>query len=177
MRRKIPLLVALVCALSISAAEETVPPPPAGVTDLKFGELLATPVGERGLSFSERAKSLAGKRVRVAGYMVRQESTIPGRFLLTPVPVQLHDEHYGLADDLPAATVFVSSPSAEKEVIQYKAGLLLVTGVLSTGNREESDGRISIFRIAMEPPHDLRKIPLLQSTKPDQTRAGAGSLK
>ena len=52
-----------------------------------------------------------------------------------------------LADDLPATTVFVCAPPKAKGVALFKGGLVVVTGALSVGNREEADGRISLFRI------------------------------
>jgi hypothetical protein len=157
-------------ALSVQAASQALPPPPPRVTDLKFSELLETPVRDRGLGLSDKAKGLNGKRVRLLGHMVRQDSGIPGVLLLTPMPLQLHDEHYGLADDLPPATVFVSAPFQREGTIQYKPGLLLVTGILSVGNREEPDGRISVFRIELDPPRKAHPSSLLQATKTGQTR-------
>ena len=135
---RILCLIGLACALSLHASE---------ITDLKFSELLKTPVGDRGLTLSDKAKSLNGKRVRIVGHVARHENAPAGTFLLAPLPVQLHDEHYGLADDLPATTIFVHG----KELVQHTPGLLTVTGVFSVGNREEADGRISTFRINLDP--------------------------
>jgi hypothetical protein len=174
MRIKTLFLIAVLCVLSISAAPQMIPPP-AGVTELKFGELLESPVGDRGLRLSEKSKSLEGKRVRLLGHMVQQDNPIPGMFLLSAIPVQLHDEHYGLADDLPATTVFVSTPSEPNAIVQYRPGLLLVTGVLSVGNREELDGRVSTFRIALECPETVRKYPASQSTKTTRS-SGKGAI-
>jgi alkaline phosphatase len=39
--------------------------------------------------------------------MVRRDVAPPGTLLITPRPVQLHDREYGLADDLPPATLYV----------------------------------------------------------------------
>src|SRR4051812_47278101 len=141
-------LIAFVCALSLHASE---------VTDLKFSELLQTPVGDRGLTVSDKAKNLNGKRVRILGHVVRHENAPAGTFLLAPLPVQLHDEHYGLADELPATTIFVSTPAPAKEPIQYTPGLLTVTGVFHIGNHEEADGRISTFRIDVDPAATRKK--------------------
>jgi hypothetical protein len=134
-------LIAFACALSLHASE---------VTDLEFSELLQSPVGDRGLTFSDKAQSLNGKRVRILGHVVRHEHAPAGMFLLAPLPVQLHDEHYGLADELPATTIFVSTPRHTKQPIQYTPGMLTVTGVFHIGNHEEADGRISTFRIDLD---------------------------
>jgi hypothetical protein len=65
------------------------PPLPAGVQDLRFGEIYQTPVGDRGLEFSEKAQTLAGHRVRLLGYMVREDLPARGRLLLAPFPFTL----------------------------------------------------------------------------------------
>jgi hypothetical protein len=132
-------LIAFTCALPLCATE---------ITDLQFSELLRTPIGDRGPALSDKAISLDGKRVRITGHMARHEIAAPGTFLLAPIPVQLHDEHYGLADDLPATAIFVSG--GPNKPIQYTPGLLTVTGVFHIGNHEESDGRISTFRIDLD---------------------------
>src|SRR5688572_18760485 len=144
--------ILLLLVLGLPAFSRELPKVPAGVTEIKFGELIHGRVGDRGLTLSEKAKSLDGKRVRILGHLVRSEDTGSGTFLLAPLPVQLHDEHYGLADDLPPTTVFVSAAAKSKNVIAYKRGLVLVTGVFTVGNREEADGRISTFRIEADGP-------------------------
>src|SRR5688500_1490472 len=98
-------LAAMVCALSLQAAPQTLPPLPRGVMELKFSEFFVSPVGPRGLAFTEKLLGLDGKRVRIAGYMVEQEKALPGVFLFCALPVQLHDHDSALADDLPAAVV------------------------------------------------------------------------
>lgn len=152
MRVTILLLVAL--ALPVFSRE--LPKLPSGVTEIKFGELIHGRVGDRGLPVSDKAKSLDGKRVRILGHVVRREDNTSG-FLLAPLPLQLHDEHYGLADDLPPTTVFVSAAPKSKNVVAYKRGLVLVTGTFSVGNREEPDGRISTFRIEADAPSKTLK--------------------
>lgn len=127
------------------------PPPPPGVTHLAFGEFFG-PVGARGLVLSPKLRALDGKRVRLLGYMVRQETPQPGVLLLAPRPLRLHEPEYGLADDLPAALAYVFlSPSSAKPV-PFTPGPLLLTGVLSVGNRPEPDGRISLVRLRLDPP-------------------------
>ena len=144
--------ILLLIALALPVFSRELPKLPAGVTEIKFGELIQGHVGDRGLPVSEKAKSLDGKRVRILGHVVRRDDNSSGTFLLAPLPVQLHDEHYGLADDLPPTTVFVSAAPKSKNVVAYKRGLVLVTGVFNVGNREEADGRISTFRIEADAP-------------------------
>ena len=87
---------------------------PAGVTELKFSEFFVSPIGDRGLTLTDKLRSLDGKRVRILGYMAQQEQPVPGMFLFSAIPVRLNEEHYGLADDLPAATLFVSMPKESR---------------------------------------------------------------
>src|SRR5882672_2473916 len=84
----------------------TLPPAPPGVTDLKFSELFK-PIGPRGLEYSDKLRALDGKKVRMLGYMVNQSQPVPRTLLLSPVPVTLHEEEYGLAEDMPATIVHV----------------------------------------------------------------------
>ncbi len=136
---------------------DAIPPLPAGVTELKFSEFFVSPIGERGLTLTDKLRGLDGQRVRVLGYMARQEQPVPGMFLFSAIPVRLNEEHYGLADDLPAATLFVSMPKNRDQVVPHAPGLMLLTGTLSVGNREEADGRISTVRLALEVPESAGK--------------------
>ncbi len=123
----------------------------AGVEDLDLHELFA-PIGRRGLEYSEKARRLAGKRVRVLGYMVDQDRPLPGRFLLAPLPLRLHEEEYGHADDLPAATLFVVTPDDADRVLPHTPGALLLTGTLELAPRPERDGRFSAARLVVRDP-------------------------
>src|SRR5438067_1692524 len=67
-------------------AASVLPPLPAGITELKFSEFFVSPVGDRGLELTERLRGLDGERVRLLGYMVRQEAATPGKLLLAPLP-------------------------------------------------------------------------------------------
>ena len=145
---------------------EEIPPLPAGVTELKFSEFFVSPIGDRGLTFTDKLRSLDGRRVRILGYMARQEQPMAGMLLLASVPVQLNEKHYGLADDLPPATLYVSVPSHRDQVVRHTPGLMLLTGTLSIGNREEADGRISAVRLKLEtPPSAQRSEQLARRTK------------
>ena len=137
---------------SVKQSAPSLPPPPAGVTDLKFSEFFVSPIGARGLTFTDKLRRLEGNRVRVLGYMVRQGKSSPGTFLLAPIPVQLDEDHYGLADDLPAATLYVSVAGHQEQMISYTPRPMLLTGILSLGNREEPDGHISAVRLVLDAP-------------------------
>ena len=149
-------LALIVCAVSIQAATEKLPPLPAGVTELKFNEFFVSPVGPRGLELTGKLHGLEGKRVRILGYMAHREAQPPGVFLLTPFPVQVHDHDNGLAEDFPASVVQVSVPTLRDQPVPFAPGLMLLTGTLSLGNRAEPDGRISLVRMELDPPSAFR---------------------
>jgi len=128
------------------------PPLPKGVSELKFGDFFARPVGPRGLELTEKLRQLNGQRVRILGYMVQQEEPPPGRLLLAPTPAQIHEHDNELAEDLPASMVFVSVPTMPDAAVPHAPGLLLLTGTLSVGGRPELDGRVSLVRLALDPP-------------------------
>jgi len=129
---------------------------PAGVSELKFSDFFVAPTGSRGLEFTAKLRDLDGRRVRILGYMVRQEDAPPGRLLLTPVPSEIHEHDNGLADLLPPSTVFVSVPTVPKAPVPHTPGLLLLTGTLRVGNRAEPDGRISAVRLELDPPPSVK---------------------
>ena len=128
------------------------PPLPPGVTELVFNEFFRQPIGPRGLEYTEKLRSLEGRRIRILGYMARQAKPVDRCFLLTPVPLTLNEIEYGYADDLPAATLHVFTSPEAPATTPYTPGRLLLTGKLSVGNRLEADGRTSTVRLQLDPP-------------------------
>ena len=152
--RAVLLVATLVVTGCVPEAGRRMQPPggndmsrPDDAANLKFSEVFVSPIGRLGLKPTEKLLGLEGERVRIAGYMVHQESRIPGRFLLTARPASVHESHYGLAEDLPPATVHVLCPGADPT---YTPGRLEVVGRLRLGNREEPDGRVSVVRLELE---------------------------
>ncbi len=152
----------------------SLPPLPEGCTDLRMNEFFEKP-GDFGMDYTAKAKSLDGKKVRLLGFMVNRCAHSPGMFLLTSIPVTTHEHEMGLADDLPIATVHVfmpQSPTSEGDTprtrrlgvvpashkygellpgaVPWTPGLLLLTGTLRTGTREEADGRVSVARLELD---------------------------
>lgn len=121
-----------------------------GVTDLKFSELFKMPVGSRGMESSPKLLSLDNKPVRIVGYMAKQETPTPGLFIMTPLPVNMGDEDDKFADDMPANSIFVHVDNPDALVV-YTPGLINLTGLLSLGNVQEVDGRISYVRVHLDP--------------------------
>ena len=162
---------------TVAAKPAHLPPLPAGVAELKFSDFFVTPVGARGLDLTDKLRQLDGQRVRMLGYMVHQEEPPPGTFLFSPLPAQVHEHDNGLADDLPPSTVRVLVPTCREQVVPFAPGLMLLTGTLSVGNHAEADGRISIARLALDPPDRAPKSPLAASRITISTPPGKGAEK
>lgn len=129
----------------------SLPPLPEGVAHLHHRDLYRLPVGPRGLEYSEVAHELEGSRVRMAGYVVRSVGTAQlGYFILSPIPVTLHDAEMGPCDDLPATIVYCRFPTG---VMPFAPeGAIEVTGTLELGPRAERDGRVSSVRLILDAP-------------------------
>jgi hypothetical protein len=158
-------LLLLGCAASASAfaqAPAVAEASTEAAAELRFGDMLAQPIGPRGLAPSARLLALQGKTVRLVGYMAAAELPMPGRLILTAWPATLGDEDEHLADDLPANAVFVhlSGPAAEQAVPNL-AGLMRVQGQLQLGAHNEADGHVSTIRLLLDAEHSAR---LLAST-------------
>jgi len=144
-------------ALSVEIASlNQLPPVPAGVTELKFSEFFKSPVGSRGLELTDKLKGLDGRRVRILGFMIKQEQTAHGLALLAPYAFTTHEDEYGLCDDLPSALVFVNVPKFRDAAVPYTPGMLLLTGRLEVGSREMADGRVSLVRLTLDPEPDAK---------------------
>lgn len=133
------------------AVQSSLPAPQAGVTDLKFHDMLKMPIGPKGLEPTEKLLSLDGKRVRLVGYMVGQEESAKGVIILTPMPVSLGDEDESLSDDLPGNAVFVHlTPRYADKPVPNMQGLLQFTGTLHLGPQDEADGHVSAIRLDLD---------------------------
>lgn len=124
---------------------------PAGVTDLKFGEMFKSPVGPSGLEASDKLRGLVGQRVRMVGHVANASEPTPGLLILTPIPVTLGDEDEKLVDDLPPSAVFVHlSPAHAGKKVPNLGGLVQLTGTLELGAKEEADGHVSTTRLVLD---------------------------
>lgn len=159
--------VATILARTNATPKVELPPAPAGVTDLQFGEIYELPVGPEGLEFTEKVRALEGKKVRMLGYMVKQSQPMPWTLLLSPVPMTLHESHYGFAEDLPPQMVHAFTERMTTPILPHTPGLMLLTGRLELGAREEPDGRVSHVRLFVDPPTpEQRKALATLASKP-----------
>ena len=128
------------------------PPAPAGVTDLEFSEFFSPVIGDRGLEVTDKLRALAGQRVRLVGFMVRQSLPTPGVLLLAPQPVQVAEVEYGACDDLPPQIVRVFVPLTAGAQVPLTPGPLLLSGTIEVGQQPEPDGRNSFIRLRLDAP-------------------------
>jgi hypothetical protein len=127
-------------------------PATATASALRFADFFRQPPGQQSLELSRTLQGLDQQRVRLTGYMVQQERPALGHFMFTPRPVRMSESADGDADDLPAAWAMVYlAPGQQNFAIPHQRGLLELTGVLSVGRLEESDGRVSWVRLQLEP--------------------------
>ncbi|MDX2052646.1 MAG: hypothetical protein SFV15_09665 [Polyangiaceae bacterium] len=129
---------------SVAVARDPVFPNQQAST-LRFEELFE--VGPA-LVPSAKVLALAGKRVRVLGFMVDMELPPKSGFFLTSRPVRCDEGGQGTAD-LPIASVFVISQSMAGHSVPHVPGRLQVTGILEVGNQPDSSGRVSSFRLRL----------------------------
>ena len=143
------------------AVRKDLGPPPTGVTELKFRDVFKMPVGPKGLEPTQKLLALDGKRVRIIGYMVQQESVPKGSFLLSPLPALISDEDESLADDLPATAIQIELPQAPALAVPQLTGLLQLTGTLRVGMRvDAATGRATPAQLVLDDAgqHELQRL-------------------
>jgi len=124
---------------------------------LGFRDFFKLPIGPRGLEPTATLLRLREQRVRVQGYMVKEEEPVPGLFMLTPTPVVLAERADGPADYLPAATLFVHlTGDNEQTIIGYRPGLWTLSGLLRLGAQHEPNGRVSYVRLLLDALQSVR---------------------
>ena len=106
------------------------------------------------LKASEKARSLNGQRVHLVGFMARMEEPLLGGFYLVPRPLSLDESGAGTGD-LPSESVLVLVPGSEGKVVTHVQGALEGTGILEVGNQSDAEGRVSNFRLKLDPDQRL----------------------
>ena len=153
-----PARAPLEAAPKAFAVREALGEPPREVSDLRFCDIYKTPAGPRGLEPTERLTQLDGQRVRLVGYMVRQEDAGAGGFVLSPLPLTLGDADEGLADDMPPSAVVVELPGRAELQPAHMPGLIQVTGRLRVGAAESAAAPGRTFPARIELDARLEKI-------------------
>lgn len=136
------------------------------IASLGFDEFFKMPVGRFGLEMSDKLKGLDGKKVRLRGFMVKEDrcrgghahnpadadkEVVKGRFMLSPAPVMVSYACFGTSDDLFPQTVFVRIPELANKPVPYSSTPLELIGTLSVGPSQEPDDRISQVRLDLDP--------------------------
>lgn len=105
------------------------------------------PAGPKGFEYSDKTKSLAGKKVRITGYMVRHMAPDANRFMFADRPVVTIEHEYGIVDDVPPNVIHVFIECDEGMGATWLPAPITVYGTLEIGSRKEADGRTSFARI------------------------------
>ena len=116
--------------------------------------LLAIPraVGPGGMAFSDTLRRAEGQVVRLVGHMVKCATPVPGRFLLSPCPLQIVGEAGSQGNDLPPGAVTVcQDPSQQDWIVPHIDGLVAVNGTLSVMSIDEPRGRMPRLRLQLGP--------------------------
>jgi hypothetical protein len=83
--------------------------------------------------------------------MVQQKNPVPGRFLLTPHPLQADDHGDSDTTQLPPSTVAVQLDQSQQDwAVPHVCGLVTVSGRLSL-NHEMPHGRASWVHVQLGP--------------------------
>lgn len=127
-------------------AAETV----AAYQPLEMLEIFKTPAGPNGLEYTEQAQSLAGKKVRIPGHMVRHAHADPRLFLFAPNAMVLNQSEFGISDDFPPYGLHVITAPPAGKAANYQHEKLLLLGTLELGPHTEVDGRVSHVRLRLD---------------------------
>jgi hypothetical protein len=135
----------LTAAIALSVDGAPAPEP----VRLDLRELFVTEEGHTRLS--PRTEALAGRRVRIRGYMVQMEEPPEGAFYVAARPV-FQDESGGGTGDIPPASVRVRVREAEGAQVPFTSRAIEVVGTLEIGREEDPEGRVSFVRLVLEEP-------------------------
>lgn len=121
-------------------------------TPLELQAFFKMPIGPKGLEVSDKVLNASGKKVRLTGYMVKNELPMPGVFMLTPRPLQMSEHADGDANDLPASVCWVYLDDRQKNwLVPHVPGLLTVEGQFTFKRIEASDGSVAWFHLNLAP--------------------------
>ena len=144
-------------AHEVASSTAPLAPAPEGVTDLSFAEFFG-PIGDRGLEYSAKVRSLAGHRVRMVGYMVREPGKAPGRYRLAGWPVVVEASALCSVDDTPPNVAYVVLPGDHPPVPAWQPGRLVLIGTLEFGPHLEGDERNSFVRLILDAPAPIPSV-------------------
>ncbi len=139
---------------------------PADYTPLSFDEVFVTPAGPKGLEYTDKIKSLEGKKVSMTGFMVKNYGPDPSVFLFSDVPRIHNEREEGLADSLPPSLLHVILQVRPGDAPAWRGEKMTLFGTLELGRREELSGRVSYVRLRCDHITDTRSGGPLEVRKP-----------
>lgn len=117
--------------------------------ELQMKHLFKNPIGDYGLEYSDSARSMDGKPVRIIGFMAQTDWKQDNVFILSSFPLILHDREYGQADEIPAGAVLVEMPKGE--TVAFTKGLMMLSGTLRLGRFEAPGDRPLWAKLELHP--------------------------
>jgi hypothetical protein len=141
-------VLTLFALIFVAAAPSAAPPVPAAPGG-ELPTLTVRELTEPGASAapSARARALSARRVRLVGFMVRQEEEQPGGFWLAPRPVECDEGGAGTGDLPPGSVrVIMAEPPAPID------GPIAVTGLLEVGTDAGAEGPATTLRLRIDRP-------------------------
>jgi hypothetical protein len=122
----------------------------AAYAPIGFDEIFVKPAGPKGMEFTEKARSLDGKKVQVKGFMVRYPHPDPALFVFNSCQMFLNFAEYRLADSLPPEAIHVITEVPEGKAYSFYKEEMILLGTIEYGPRTEMDGRISHVRLRLD---------------------------
>lgn len=126
-------------------------PLPAGVQELRFQDVFKPVIGDRGPEYTDRIKSLDGKRVRVTGFMVRENQRTPGVFMFAPWPSRIESDGFCLNEDYPPSTIHVLVGGAPARLVPFTPSRVSLVGILEVKPLPMPDGRNCVACLRLDP--------------------------
>jgi hypothetical protein len=121
-------------------------------TALELQSFFKLPMGPKGMEVTDKVKQASGQKVRMTGFMVKNELPTQGAFMLAPRPVQMSEHADGDANDLPASVCWVYLDGPQKNwSVPYIPGPVTVEGIFTFKRLEAIDGSVAWFHLQLAP--------------------------
>lgn len=145
-------LATLLAALAIAAPDRPAPAPAEPPPLLQPRDVLLA--RGAGAEVSPPVAALAGKRVRVRGWLVVFEEPGGDAFWLAPLRV-FQDESGAGSGDLPPGSIRVAAPAEVLAALPPDSVPVEAAGRLEVGRELDAHGRPSLVRVVVEDPRDV----------------------
>ena len=109
---------------------------------------------------------MEGRKVAVAGFMVKNYGPDPSVFVFSDVPRIHNEREEGLADSLPPGLLHVIMTVRPGDAPAWRREKMTLYGTLELGARQEANGRISYLRLHCDRIADAQTGHLIEVRKP-----------